>query len=128
VDYTDPYHKRIEFGATSFSSEPEDTGERVTFLSHNPHNTVTVTERGPQVAVTVSEEDVSLVLWKVQIIERLHWLILDFENNPILSRIVVRIERLNVNQLEAALRRVFGERKLLYFRQSSDESGDNSPA
>ena len=123
MDYVDPYHKRIEFSAVSFCSESEGTGQRMIFSSHDLRSSVTLTERGSQIAAKVSEEEGIFILWKVQIMERLHWLTLDFEENPILRRIVVHIEHLDVNELDAALRQMFGARTLQYIRHPSRESG-----
>jgi hypothetical protein len=56
------------------------------------------------------------VLWKVQILEKLKWLTLDFEDNPVLRRIVIHIDDLDTNELTAALKSLIGTRSLLYHR------------
>ena len=57
-----------------------------------------------------------IVLWKAQILEKSKWLTLDLKDNPLLRRIVVHIDHLNVDELDADLKALIGMHSLLYFR------------
>ena len=115
MDYTDPHHKRIEFRAVSYRSETIGAVRRVMFFTNNPNGSVTLVERGPLIAAIVAKEDCDFILWKVQILDNLNWLILDIKDNPKLSRIVVVIEGLDATGLDVELKEMFAGRSLLYY-------------
>lgn len=116
MEYVDPHHKRTEFTAESFSSEPEAASRRIVIAGHGQHQSVVLTERGPKIAATIRETSREFVLWKAQILGKLKWLTLDFDDNPELRRIVVHIDHLNANELAAALKSLIGARSLFYHR------------
>jgi hypothetical protein len=114
MEYSDPHHKRTHFTADSFSSEVDGVERCVVFTGHGLHGSVLLAERGPSVAAIVPELKSELVLWKIQVLERQKWLTLDFEANPLLSRILIHIDQLDPKALASALREVIGPRKLLF--------------
>lgn len=114
MEYSDPHHKRTHFTAEAFSTTNDVEARRLSFEGHGLHKSVHLAERGASVVVTVPELEAELVLWKIQILERQKWLTLDFEANPLLSRILVHIDRVEPRALESAIREVVGSRKLLF--------------
>jgi len=116
MEYVDPHHKRTDFAADSFSSSANDTGRGIVFVGRGQHQSVVLREQGSTVVATVPEAECDFVLWKAQILEKSKWLTLDFEHNPLLSRILIHIDQLDAAQLDAAMRSLIGDRKLLYYR------------
>ena len=117
MEYTDPHHKRTEFTAESFSSDVDGASRRIAFVGSGQHDSVVLLERGSTVVAIVPEEKGDFVLWKAQILEKSKWLALDFEDNPLLRRILVHIDRLDANRLDDALKSLIGSRSLLYYRR-----------
>ena len=115
MEYTDPYHKRTEFTADSFSSNTDGADRRIAFVGQGQHKSVVLRERGSTVVAVVPEAECEFVLWRAQILGKLRWLTLDFEENPRLRRIVIHIDRLDAHELDAALRLLIGARTLLYY-------------
>ena len=120
MEYIDPHHKRSEFTAESFSSSVDNAVLRVVFTGHGQHQSVVLKEQGPNIVATVPEAECDFVLWKTQLMETPRWLTLDFEKNPLLSRIVIHIGDLNADDLDAALTALIGSRSLLYFKRPAD--------
>ena len=117
MEYVDPHHKRTEFEADSFASDTDGTKGRIAFVGRGHHKSVTLVERGSTIVAIVPEADGEFVLWKVQILEKQKWLTLDFEDNPSLRRILVHIDRLDADGVDAALRSLIGLHSLLYYRR-----------
>ena len=114
MEYSDPHHKRTHFTADSFSSEVDGVTRRVVFAGRGLHSSALLAQRGSSVVAIVPEMKVELVLWKAQVLERQKWLTLDFEANPMLSRILIHIDQLDPKTLACALREMIGPRKLLF--------------
>ena len=116
MEYGDPHHKRTEFEADSCALEADVANRRVAFVGHGQHKSVTLVERGSNIVAIVPEADDVFVLWKAQILEKLKWLTLDFEENLLLGRILIHIDRLDVDSVDAALRSLIGSRSLHFNR------------
>ena len=116
MKYVDPHHKRTDFEAESFASDSEGTNRRIAFVGRGQHKSVALVERGETIVAIVPEAECEFVLWKAQILEKQKWLTLDFENNPLLSRILVHIDLIDSDSVDAALRSLIGSRSLLYYR------------
>lgn len=119
MEYVDPHHKRTEFTAESFSSELDGASPRIAFVGSGQHTSVVLLQRDSTVVAVVPETKCEFVLWKAQILVKLKWLILDFEDNSLLRRIVVHIDYLDAVTLEEALKSLIGTRSLLYIRHSA---------
>jgi hypothetical protein len=117
MEYVDTQHKRAEFNAESFAFDSEGTNRRITFVGRGQGESVTLVERGSSLVALLSKAECELVLSKAQILEQQGWLTLDFEDNPVLRRLLIHIGRLNSNALDGALRSLIGVRSLLYFRR-----------
>ena len=117
MNYVDPHHKRTDFEATSFASVIDGADRRIAFVGRGQHESVSLVERGSTIVAIVPEAECEFVLWKAQILETQKWLTLDFEDNPLLRRILVHIDRLDSDSVDAALRSLIGFRSLLYYRR-----------
>jgi hypothetical protein len=113
----DPHHKRTDFSAESFSCDVDVANRRIAFVGSGKHDSVVLLERGSTVVAIIPEAKGDFVVSKVQILEKSKWLTLDFEENSLLRRILVYIDRLDADELDAALRLIIGARALLYFRR-----------
>jgi hypothetical protein len=116
MEYVDPYHKRTEFTADAYSSACDENGRRVVFSGRDHRVSVVLHERDTTIIASIPDTEHDIVLLKAHILGKLKWLILDFENNPVLLRIVVLIEGLDADELEADLKSLIGTRSVLYFR------------
>jgi hypothetical protein len=116
MKYADPHHKRTDFEAESFASDSEGANHRIAFVGHGQHQSVELVERGEKIVAIIPETEYEFVLWKAQILEKQKWLTLDFENNPLLSRILVHIDLIDFDSVDAALRSLIGTRSLIYYR------------
>jgi hypothetical protein len=116
MEYVDSHHKRTDFEAEFFASEVDGTNRRIAFVGRGRHVSVTLVERGATVVAIVPEAECEFVLRKAQILEKQSWLTLDFEDNPLLRRILVHIDRLDADRVDAALRSLIGSRAVLYYR------------
>jgi hypothetical protein len=116
MEYVDPYHKRTGFVADSFSWSLEGGDRGIIFAGRGQHESVVLRERCSTVVTIVPEAGCEFVLRKVQILEQPKWLTLDFEHNPLLSRVLIHIDHLDANQLDTALRSLIGTRSLLFYR------------
>lgn len=114
MEYTDPYHKRTEFSADSFSCSGDGGSRTITFVGHGQH-AVVLREQDSTVVVVVPEAECHFVLWKAQILQKLKWLTLDFSGNPLLTRIVIHIDHLDAGELDAAMRALIASRSVLYY-------------
>jgi hypothetical protein len=117
MEYVDSYHKRTDFVAESFSSDADGSDRRIAFVGHGQHKSVVLLERGSSIVAIVPEAECDFLLWKAQILEKQRWLTLDFEDNPLLRRILVHIDRIDADALDAALKSLIGKRSLLYYRR-----------
>jgi hypothetical protein len=117
MEYVDPHHKRTDFEAESFASDVDGPNRRIAFVGRGQHESVALVERGSTIVAIVPEAECEFVLWKAQILEKQKWLTLDFEDNPLLRRILVHIDRLDAESVDAALRSLIGSRSLLYYRR-----------
>jgi hypothetical protein len=116
MEYVDPHHKRTEFAADSFLSLADGAVRSIAFAGRGQHQSVVLREHGSTVVGIVPEAECEFVLWKAQILEKSKWLTLDFENNPLLRRILIHVDRLDLNELEAAMKSLIGTRALLFYR------------
>lgn len=116
MEYVDPHHKRTDFTADSFSLSGDHGSRRISFVGKGQHGSVVLFQRGTSVIAMVPEAENDFVLWKAQILPD-RWLTLDFEKNPLLSRILIHADRLDVDGLDAALRSLIGTRSVLYYRR-----------
>jgi len=121
MEYIDPHHKRTDFNAESFSAGSDSASRRILFRGHGQHRSVVLLERGASIVATVPEAEGEFVLWKVQILEKPKWLTLDFEENPELRRILIHIDRLEINALDVALKALIGTHSLLYHRRREED-------
>ena len=112
MEYGDQHHKRTEFEADSFATESEGTNRLIAFVGHGQHKSVTLVERGSNIVAIVPEADAEFVLCKAQILEKPKWLTLDFEENHLLGRILIHIDRIDVDSIDTALRSLIGSRSL----------------
>src|SRR5262245_32464837 len=117
MEYVDPHHKRTDFVADAFSSSGDVAGRCIAFVGHGQHKSVVLRERASTVVAAVPEAACDFVLSKAQILERSNWLTLDFEENPLLRRILIHIDRLSADELDSAMRSLIGTRSLLYYRR-----------
>jgi hypothetical protein len=116
MEYIDPHHKRTNFTATSFSEDTDSACRRLAFAGQGQHGEVILIERGSAIAAVVPETSIEFTIGKVQILDRLKWLTLDFEENTVLRRIVIHIDQLDADQLSASLKRMIGARPVIFNR------------
>ena len=121
MEYVDPHHKRTEFSADSFSFDSEGEDASMRFVGSGQHESITLRKRGTDVVAIVPEKESEFALTKVQILESLQWLTLDFRENPLLTRIVIQTNRLNLEHLDSAMRALIATRLPFYHRPEKEE-------
>lgn len=117
MDYVDPHHKRTDFTAESFSSSDNGAITSIAFVGHGRHESVVLQQRDTTLVATVPEAPNEFVLRKVQLLRKFRWLILDFEENQLLRRIVIYIDRLDAGALDTAVAALIGTRSLPYYNR-----------
>lgn len=117
MEYSDPHHKRLEFYADSFAAESEGALRRIIIVGHGQRKSLNLEERGSQIAAIIPEADAEFVLRNIQVIDKFKWLILDFEQNHLIGRILIHTERIHLAGFELALRSLIGSRPLGFHRR-----------
>ena len=113
MDYVDPYHKRIELRAKSFTVLQNPTSSAIQFACSEV--SVMLRRNGTRLVALISSEETEFPVWKLQLLNKLGWFVIDVRDSR-LSRMVVHVGALDPEALWACVPAVVKDCELLCHR------------